>query len=210
NIKIVDFGFSNQFYFGRKLDTFCGSPPYAAPELFLGKEYNGPEVDVWSLGVVLYALVTGTLPFDGSNLKKLRDRVLKCKYKIPFYMSLDCENVIKKFLILNPSKRPSLRKIMKDKWINFGYEGDELKPYVESDFDFNDEKKIERLTEMGYERDEISDSLMNRKYDDLMANYLLMDNAEVNISHTLLITSTLLIIFCRMTSVVRCRVRFSH
>ncbi|KAJ3198974.1 MAP/microtubule affinity-regulating kinase 3, partial [Dinochytrium kinnereticum] len=87
NVKIADFGFSNQFNPGQRLNTWCGSPPYAAPELFQGKEYSGPEVDIWSLGVVLYVLVCGSLPFDGSTLPKLRARVLAGKYKVPFYMS---------------------------------------------------------------------------------------------------------------------------
>ncbi|XP_016425136.1 MAP/microtubule affinity-regulating kinase 3-like [Sinocyclocheilus rhinocerous] len=108
NIKIADFGFSNEFTIGSKLDTFCGSPPYAAPELFQGKKYDGPEVDVWSLGVILYTLVSGSLPFDGQNLKELRERVLRGKYRIPFYMSTDCENLLKKLLVLNPGKRGSL------------------------------------------------------------------------------------------------------
>lgn len=96
---------SNEFTVGNKLDTFCGSPPYAAPELFQGKKYDGPEVDVWSLGVILYTLVSGSLPFDGQNLKELREQVLRGKYRIPFYMSTDCENLLKKLLVLNPIKR---------------------------------------------------------------------------------------------------------
>ncbi|KAJ6661902.1 hypothetical protein lerEdw1_013073 [Lerista edwardsae] len=142
NIKIADFGFSNEFTVGNKLDTFCGSPPYAAPELFQGKKYDGPEVDVWSLGVILYTLVSGSLPFDGQNLKELRERVLRGKYRIPFYMSTDCENLLKRFLVLNPTKRGTLEQIMKDRWINAGHEDDELKPFVEPELDISDQKRI--------------------------------------------------------------------
>ncbi|XP_065346882.1 serine/threonine-protein kinase MARK2-like isoform X12 [Cloeon dipterum] len=174
NIKIADFGFSNEFTPGSKLDTFCGSPPYAAPELFQGKKYDGPEVDVWSLGVILYTLVSGSLPFDGSTLRELRERVLRGKYRIPFYMSTDCENLLKKFLVLNPAKRASLENIMKDKWMNMGYEEDELKPYTEPEPDFKDIKRIEALVNMGYSRSEIEDSLANCRYDDVFATYLLL------------------------------------
>ncbi|KFB50199.1 AGAP012064-PA-like protein [Anopheles sinensis] len=174
NIKIADFGFSNEFTPGSKLDTFCGSPPYAAPELFQGRKYDGPEVDVWSLGVILYTLVSGSLPFDGATLKELRERVLRGKYRIPFYMSTDCEVLLKKFLVLNPSKRASLETIMKDKWMNMGYEDDELKPYIEPLPDLKDQKRIEALVAMGYNRQDIEDSLANTMYDDVFATYLLL------------------------------------
>lgn len=174
NIKIADFGFSNEFTPGSKLDTFCGSPPYAAPELFQGKKYDGPEVDVWSLGVILYTLVSGSLPFDGSTLRELRERVLRGKYRIPFYMSTDCENLLRKFLVLNPAKRASLETIMKDKWMNMGYEDDELKPYIEPLPDLKDLKRIEALVQMGYNRQDIEDSLAQNRYDDVFATYLLL------------------------------------
>ncbi|XP_068144725.1 MAP/microtubule affinity-regulating kinase 3 isoform X12 [Drosophila tropicalis] len=177
NIKIADFGFSNEFTPGSKLDTFCGSPPYAAPELFQGKKYDGPEVDVWSLGVILYTLVSGSLPFDGSTLRELRERVLRGKYRIPFYMSTDCENLLRKFLVLNPAKRASLETIMGDKWMNMGFEDDELKPYIEPKADLADPKRIgktEALVAMGYNRQEIEASLSQVRYDDVFATYLLL------------------------------------
>ncbi|CAH1791800.1 unnamed protein product [Owenia fusiformis] len=174
NIKIADFGFSNEFTPGSKLDTFCGSPPYAAPELFQGKKYDGPEVDVWSLGVILYTLVSGSLPFDGQNLKELRERVLRGKYRIPFYMSTDCENLLKKFLVLNPAKRSALENIMKDKWMNIGYEDDDLRPFIEPTPDFNDSVRIEIMLNMGYSKKEVEDSLNSNAYDDVTATYLLL------------------------------------
>ncbi|XP_029315890.1 MAP/microtubule affinity-regulating kinase 3a isoform X24 [Cottoperca gobio] len=174
NIKIADFGFSNEFTMGNKLDTFCGSPPYAAPELFQGKKYDGPEVDVWSLGVILYTLVSGSLPFDGQNLKELRERVLRGKYRIPFYMSTDCENLLKRFLVLNPTKRGTLEQIMKDRWINAGFEEDELKPYTEPELDITDEKRIDVMVGMGYNLEEIQESLAKMKYDEITATYLLL------------------------------------
>jgi serine/threonine protein kinase len=117
---------------------------------------------VWSLGVILYTLVSGSLPFDGTTLRELRERVLRGKYRIPFYISTDCENLLRKFLVLNPAKRASLEQIMKvnqkvyssthsvyykiyykqDKWMNMGYEDDELKPYQEVQPDLNDAKRI--------------------------------------------------------------------
>uniref|UniRef100_A0A8C8E022 MAP/microtubule affinity-regulating kinase 3 n=1 Tax=Oryzias sinensis TaxID=183150 RepID=A0A8C8E022_9TELE len=181
NIKIADFGFSNEFTLGSKLDTFCGSPPYAAPELFQGKKYDGPEVDIWSLGVILYTLVSGSLPFDGQNLKELRERVLRGKYRIPFYMSTDCENLLKKLLVLNPGKRGSMPQIMKDRWMNAGYEDAELKPFSEPEQDFGDLKRIELMETMGFSQNEVKKALDGQKYNEATAIYLLlgMKSSEV-------------------------------
>ncbi|XP_055840590.1 serine/threonine-protein kinase SIK2 isoform X2 [Episyrphus balteatus] len=117
NIKIADFGFSNMYKIGELLSTWCGSPPYAAPEVFEGKKYTGPEIDIWSLGVVLYVLVCGALPFDGSTLQSLRDRVLSGRFRIPFFMSSECEHLIRKMLVLEPTRRYTIEQIKQHRWL---------------------------------------------------------------------------------------------
>lgn len=74
-IKIIDFGLSNVYHPTQQLNTFCGSLYFAAPELLKAKEYTGPEVDIWSFGVVLYVLVCGKVPFDDTNLPALHEKI---------------------------------------------------------------------------------------------------------------------------------------
>uniref|UniRef100_A0A3Q1M888 non-specific serine/threonine protein kinase n=2 Tax=Bos TaxID=9903 RepID=A0A3Q1M888_BOVIN len=108
------------------------------------------------------------------DLKELRERVLRGKYRIPFYMSTDCENLLKRFLVLNPIKRGTLEQIMKDRWINAGHEDDELKPFVEPELDISDQKRIDIMVGMGYTQEEIQESLSKMKYDEITATYLLL------------------------------------
>ncbi|XP_050663544.1 serine/threonine-protein kinase par-1 isoform X5 [Leptidea sinapis] len=117
NIKLADFGFSNEYTAGSPLSTWCGSPPYAAPELFQGRHYDGPKADIWSLGVVLYVLVCGALPFDGSTLSELRTVVLGGKFRIPYFMSQDCEHLIRHMLVVEPDRRLTLRAVSRHKWL---------------------------------------------------------------------------------------------
>lgn len=175
DIKIADFGFSNYYTVGEKLDTFCGSPPYAAPELFQGKKYEGPEVDVWSLGVILYTLVSGSLPFDGSNLKELRERVLRGRYRIPFYMSTECEQLLKRFLMISPSKRASLEDVMSDPWMNVGCDV-ALAPFVEAELQADDQQRLDTIERMGFNRSEVIKAIENHEYNSLTATYLLLKN----------------------------------
>ncbi|XP_077435735.1 serine/threonine-protein kinase SIK1 [Vanacampus margaritifer] len=117
NIKLADFGFGNFYNAGEPLSTWCGSPPYAAPEVFEGKEYEGPQLDIWSLGVVLYVLVCGSLPFDNPSLPALKQRVTEGRFRIPFFMSQDCENLIRKMLVVDPAKRISVAQIKQHRWM---------------------------------------------------------------------------------------------
>ncbi|XP_076640385.1 serine/threonine-protein kinase SIK3 isoform X2 [Colletes latitarsis] len=117
NIKLADFGFSNEYTPGVPLSTWCGSPPYAAPEIFEGKQYDGPRADVWSLGVVLYILVCGALPFDGPTMQLLRSVVISGKFRIPFFMSAECEKLIRHMLVVEPERRLSISQILAHSWM---------------------------------------------------------------------------------------------
>ncbi|XP_037630787.1 serine/threonine-protein kinase SIK3 homolog isoform X3 [Sebastes umbrosus] len=182
NIKIADFGFSNLFSRGQLLKTWCGSPPYAAPELFEGKEYDGPKVDIWSLGVVLYVLVCGALPFDGSTLQNLRARVLSGKFRIPFFMSTDCEYLIRHMLILEPSRRLSMEQICKNKWMRLGDPDPEFDRLIaeceqvktERELELINEQVLIAMCEMGLDRERTLQSLQTDAYDHYSAIYSLL------------------------------------
>ncbi|CAM5172092.1 unnamed protein product [Eretmochelys imbricata] len=182
NIKIADFGFSNIFTPGQLLKTWCGSPPYAAPELFEGKEYDGPKVDIWSLGVVLYVLVCGALPFDGSTLQNLRARVLSGKFRIPFFMSTECEHLIRHMLVLDPSKRLSMEQICKHKWMKLGEADAEFDRLIAECQHLKIERQMEPLNEdvllamveMGLDKERTLQSLRTDAYDHYSAIYSLL------------------------------------
>ncbi|KAJ5054115.1 uncharacterized protein L3040_000398 [Drepanopeziza brunnea f. sp. 'multigermtubi'] len=116
NVKIADFGLSNIMTDGNFLKTSCGSPNYAAPEVINGKLYAGPEVDVWSCGVILYVLLVGRLPFDDEHIPSLFAKIAKGHYVVPNYMSSGASSLIKKMLAVNPVHRATIEDIRQDPW----------------------------------------------------------------------------------------------
>ncbi|XP_039313870.1 uncharacterized protein LOC105192825 isoform X2 [Solenopsis invicta] len=121
NAKIADFGLSNVFDEQRLLNTFCGSPLYASPEIVKGTPYHGPEVDCWSLGVLLYTLVYGAMPFDGSNFKRLVKQISQSDYFEPKKPS-PASPLIKEMLTVCPGRRADVERICTHWWVNEGYE----------------------------------------------------------------------------------------
>ncbi|KRF82804.1 uncharacterized protein Dvir_GJ23554, isoform F [Drosophila virilis] len=117
NAKIADFGLSNVFDDQRLLGTFCGSPLYASPEIVEGTPYQGPEVDCWSLGVLLYTLVYGSMPFDGSNFKRLVKQISQGDYYEPRKPSR-ASTLIREMLTVSPQKRATIEQICSHWWVN--------------------------------------------------------------------------------------------
>lgn len=120
NAKIADFGLSNVFDDQRLLATFCGSPLYASPEIVKGTPYQGPEVDCWSLGVLLYTLVYGAMPFDGSNFKRLVKQISQGDYYEPKKPSA-ASPLIREMLTVCPQRRANIEQICNHWWVNEGY-----------------------------------------------------------------------------------------
>ncbi|KAG5184181.1 SNF1-related protein kinase [Tribonema minus] len=116
NVKIADFGLSNWMRDGDFLRTSCGSPNYAAPEVISGTLYAGPEVDVWSCGVILYALLCGSLPFDDESIPSLFRKIKSGMYSLPSHLSQLARDLIPRMLVVDPMKRITIPEIRAHPW----------------------------------------------------------------------------------------------
>ncbi|CAK9795388.1 Maternal embryonic leucine zipper kinase [Anthophora quadrimaculata] len=123
NLKLIDFGLCAKPKNGIEshLQTSCGSPTYAAPELILGRKYLGSEVDIWSMGVLLYALLCGFLPFDDNSIESLYRKILSGKYDEPSWLSSSSRRLIRAMLQINPKKRITIQELCNHPWITAGF-----------------------------------------------------------------------------------------
>ena len=112
-LKIIDFGLSNYYTKNNKqlLETPCGSPCYASPEMLSGEGYDGFKIDIWATGIILFAMLCGYLPFDHKDNNKLFKKILECKINYPKNLSSDSKDLIKKILVPNPRRRISIPEI---------------------------------------------------------------------------------------------------
>ena len=118
-VKLGDFGFSTSVSsHSDKLDTFCGSPPYAAPELFESPYYHGSSVDIWACGIVLYYLVTASMPFRADTVSKIKQLVLNGTYSLPIYLSGECQTLIRSILRHVPAERASVGDLKSSEWLS--------------------------------------------------------------------------------------------
>jgi len=177
NIKLIDLGFANNYKQSQLLETYCGSPNYAAPEMISGQKYNGPEVDIWSLGIILYALVCGCLPFEDKVLKKLCQKIVRGEYDPPDDLTIECLHLISRLLDVNPDTRATLDEIFEHEWVNYGYE-DPPQSYVPTRSQVNiaspNGEALKRLQHFGFKEAEIMKGLTEPGINPISSTYHLI------------------------------------
>ncbi|XP_077872044.1 sperm motility kinase 2B-like [Ictidomys tridecemlineatus] len=172
NIRIVDFGLSTMFKPGQKLTEFWGTLDYLAPECVREEVHEGPPVDSWSLGVILYYMLTGHRPFMAASMKGLMRKILHPKLKFPWRVSAKAKRLIKKILTVDPRARPSAEEILADPWLN---QGEEKLPSHDVPLpNLSDPTVLTMLFDMGYDPYSTWVSLSQRKFDGVMASYLII------------------------------------
>jgi len=176
-IKIVDFGLSNIYPNNELLQTACGSPCYAAPEMINGELYKGLGADIWSSGIVLYAMLCGYLPFEDGDNEILYKKITDGKFKTPKYLSENCKDFLHKILNVDPKKRYTIKQIKKHPWFNLINprinlsEGLLLNVYIVP----IDEKIVEEMaTKYKFNEDIVRANLISNKHNHTTTTYYLL------------------------------------
>ncbi|XP_028255145.1 SNF-related serine/threonine-protein kinase-like [Parambassis ranga] len=179
-VKLTDFGFSNRFQPGKKLNTSCGSLAYSAPEILLGDEYDAPAVDIWSLGVILFMLVCGQPPFQEANDSETLTMIMDCKYTVPPHITNACRDLIGHMLQRDPKKRATLEQIEAHEWLR-GVDpspATKLSTPLVSYRSLSEEEHgsiIQRMVLGGIaDRDAITEALESNQYNHITATYFLL------------------------------------
>ncbi|PIK46654.1 5'-AMP-activated protein kinase catalytic subunit alpha-2 [Apostichopus japonicus] len=182
NVKIADFGLSNIMTDGEFLRTSCGSPNYAAPEVISGKLYAGPEVDIWSCGIILYALLCGTLPFDDEHVPTLFRKIKAGVFTIPPHVQKSpVKSLIQHMLQVDPMKRSTIRELRDHEWFKVDLP-DYLFPQNDFDNSIVDVDAIREVCEkFGVTDVEVRESLVagDPHHQLKIAYYLIIDNKRM-------------------------------
>ena len=181
NIKIVDFGLSNLYNKGQLLKTACGSPCYAAPEMINGKAYKGVMVDIWSSGIILFAMICGYLPFEDNNNDVLYQKITDGKFTIPRFVSEPAKDLIRCILNTDPNKRYTISQIKNHPWFNM------INPRLNTNEGLLitmtvipiDESIIEQMVEFGFKKDEIRVNLLSNRHNHITVTYYLLLKIKV-------------------------------
>lgn len=175
HIKLSDFGLGKRFASGEKVKGFWGTTEYCAPEVFGLTEYEGLPTDIWSLGVVLYLLVTGYLPFRDTELSKIKAQILSRNCWIPHHLSPELQDLLNQLMTVDPTQRPLIVEVMAHPWLR--HEKDSLISLTEIPKEPHWEIAFQMFL-MGYKIQEIKDALNQKEYTRAMATYLILQKKQ--------------------------------
>ena len=181
NLKINDFNLGNLYNQDQLLLTPCGSPCYAAPEMIAGKKYKGLMADIWSSGVVLFAMVCGYLPFEDQDTAVLYQKIQEGVYNVPSHLSEDAVDLLEKVLNVDPEKRWGIEAIKDHKWMK-GLNDERIIRLREMKGVYNNElnEKVAEVVEgYGVQRTELEMNLKEKKHNNTTATYYLLLSREV-------------------------------
>ncbi|XP_057279905.1 maternal embryonic leucine zipper kinase isoform X1 [Pezoporus wallicus] len=185
NLKLIDFGLCAKPKGGLDyhLNTCCGSPAYAAPELIQGKAYIGSEADIWSMGVLLYALLCGYLPFDDDNVMAVYRKIMRGKYSIPKWLSPSSTLLLNQMLQVDPKKRITVKHLLNHPWLMQGY-SDAVQWQSKYPLGHLDEDCVTELSVFHKQsRESILELISEWKYDQMSATYLLLQSKKARGKH---------------------------
>lgn len=176
NIKIIDFGLGNVMHDGHLLKTNCGSSNYAAPEVIDHQLYPGPEVDVWSCGVILYALLCGRLPFDDDSFPRLYAKIRNGAYTVTSHMSQSAKDLITKILVVDPIKRITIPEIRRHPWFQVRLPKYIANPRFHTSYDSEkvNEDVMMELASIGFDTDDVVGSLCTHLENQATVTYHLL------------------------------------
>ena len=179
-VKICDFGISKVIKEGELMFDQCGTPAYLPPEIIKNEGYEGFNADTWSLGVVLYTMLCGKIPFKASNIDELHQVILSCKLEISVELSEQARDLMRKMIVLNPYDRISLDNVLRHEWFLVrDKEADKSTPqfFPRISKETPDEIKetaVKALTELGFDNDFVVKSLKNNEMNHATASYYLI------------------------------------
>ncbi|KAM9138431.1 maternal embryonic leucine zipper kinase isoform 3-T3 [Pangshura tecta] len=182
NLKLIDFGLCAKPKGGLdyQLNTCCGSPAYAAPELIQGKAYIGSEADIWSMGVLLYALLCGFLPFDDENVMVLYRKIMRGKYEVPKWLSASSILLLHQMLQVDPKKRITVKHLLNHPWLmqDYSYAVQWQSKYPLGHLD--EDCIIELSVFHKCSRQSMTKLISEWKYDQISATYLLLQSKKAH------------------------------
>jgi 5'-AMP-activated protein kinase, catalytic alpha subunit len=178
-LKIIDFGLSNTYSDEELLKTPCGSPCYAAPEMLKGKKYNGLQIDIWSTGIILYAMINGFLPFEDENNTILYKKIIECNLQFPYKINELALDMILRILTVNPNKRITLEEIKEHEFYLLGMD------ILAKKKKKIDATKVKALTvtmmkEMGVKENELLKLLEKNEHNNTTATYYILHKKLMN------------------------------